>query len=150
MMPLFLSQLSDDLQIIFLSFWLDVRSLSTLDVAVSCHRLRPWWMTQLQCLRSPAVDDWGHSLSSLMWLSRRRIRASRVQMKMDTSRVRVCDILLIETSDLVALGLRDCINTTDQCVMDVINSCPKIRSIDLGVRCRYISVECRMWSAAEH
>ena len=83
MMPSFLSQLSDDLQILFLSLWLDVRSLSSLDVAISCHRLRPYWMTILQCLRSPAVDDWGHSLSSLLWLSRRGIRASRMQMKMD-------------------------------------------------------------------
>jgi hypothetical protein len=111
MMPSFLSLLSDDLQILFLSLWLHVRNLSTFDVAVSCRRLRQSWMTILQCLRSPAVVDWGHSLSSLMWLSRRGIRASRVQMKMDTSRVRVCDILLIETSDLVALGLRDCFNT---------------------------------------
>ena len=58
-------------------------------------------------------------------------------MKMDTSRVRVSDILLIETSDLVALGLRDCFNTTDQCVVDVINCCPKLRSIDLG-GCRLV------------
>ena len=62
MMPSFLSLLSDDLQTLFLSFWLDVRSLSNLDVAISCHRLRPCWMTLLQCLRSPAVDDWGQSL----------------------------------------------------------------------------------------
>ena len=68
MKPSFFSLLGDDLQILFLSLWLDVRSLSTLDVAVSCHRLRPCWMTLLPCLRSPAVDDWGHSLSSLMWL----------------------------------------------------------------------------------
>ena len=52
-------------------------------------------------------------------------------MKMDTSRVRVCDILLVDTSDLVALDLRYCRNTTDQCVMDVINCCPKLWSIDL-------------------
>ena len=119
-MPSFLSPLSDDLHILFLSLWLDVRSLSTFDVAISCHRLRPCWMKNLQCLRSPAVDDWGHNFSSLMWLSRRGIRASRVQMKMDTSRVRVCDILLVDTSDLVALELRYCHNTTNQCVMDVI------------------------------
>jgi hypothetical protein len=53
LMPSFLSQLSDDLQILFLSLWLDVRSLSTLDIAISCRRLRPCWMTILQCLRSP-------------------------------------------------------------------------------------------------
>ena len=121
MMPSFLSLLSDDLQILCLSLSPDVRSLSTLDVAVSCHRLRPCWMTLLKRLRSPAVDNCGHSLSSLVWLSRRRIRASRVLMKTNTSRVRVCDILLVETGDLVALGLRDCYNTTDQCVIDVIN-----------------------------
>jgi hypothetical protein len=39
MMPSFFSLLSDDLQILFLSLWLDIRSLSTLDVAISCHRL---------------------------------------------------------------------------------------------------------------
>ena len=132
MMPSFLSLLSDDLQIRFLSLWLDVRSLSTLDVAISCHRLRPRWITLLQCLRSPAVDDWGHSLSSLMWLSKRGIRASRVQMTKDTSRVRVCEVLQVDTSDLVALGLRLCFNTTNQCVMDIINRCPKLRSINLA------------------
>jgi hypothetical protein len=147
MMPSFLSLLSDDLHIILLSLWLDIRSLSALDVAISCHRLRPRWMTHLPCLRSPAVDDWGHSLSSLMWLSKRGIRASRVQMRMDTSRVRVCDILLLETIDVVALGLRHCIKTTDKCVMDVINRCPKLMSVD---RRRCISVGCRMWSAAAH
>ena len=104
MMPSFLSLLSDDLQILSVSFWLDVRSLSTLDVAISCHRLRLCWIKLLQCLRSPAVDDWGHSLWSLMWLSRRRIRASRVQMKMDISRVRVCDVLQADTSDIDAVS----------------------------------------------
>jgi hypothetical protein len=53
-------------------------------------------------------------------------------MKMDTSRVRVCNILKFYTSDIVALGLRDCFNTTNQCVMDIINRCPKLRSKDLG------------------
>ena len=52
-------------------------------------------------------------------------------MKMDTSRVRVCDILLVDTSDLVDLELRGCFNVTDECVMDVINRCPKLGSIDL-------------------
>ena len=56
MMSSFLSKLSDNLQILFLSLWLDVRSLSTLDVAISCHRQRPCWMTLLTCLRSPAYD----------------------------------------------------------------------------------------------
>ena len=113
MAQLFHSLLSDDLQILVLSLWLDVRSLTTLDVAVSSRTLRPTWLTVLRCLRSDAMDNWGHSLSSLMWLSTRGIRASRVEMKMDNSLVRGCDILLVDTSDIVHLGLVGCINMTD-------------------------------------
>ena len=132
MAPLFLLLQSEDLKILFLSFWLDVRSLATLDVAVSSHRLRPRWMMLLECLRCPAMDDWGQSISSLMWLSKRGIRASRLQMKMDTWRVRGCDILQVDTSDLVHLGLKNCSSMTDQCVMDVVHICLQLRSIDLG------------------
>ena len=92
--------LSDDLQILLLSHWLDIRSLTTLDVAVSSHKLRPGWLTVLRSLRSDTMDNWGHNLSSLMWLSKRGIRASRVRMESDYSLVRGCDILLIDTSDL--------------------------------------------------
>ena len=140
MTPPSLFSLNDDLQILFLSLWLDVRSLSVLDVAISCHILRPCWMTLLPCLRSPSVDDWGHCLSSLMWLSRRGIRASRLKMEMDTSRVLVCDILQVETSDLVSLGLRKCCNITYQCLPDVINRCPHLRSINLG-GCRLVTMQ---------
>ena len=132
MAQLFHSLLSDDLQIFLLSLWLDVRSLATLDVAVSSRRLRLSWLTVLRCLRSDAVDNWGHSLSSLMWLSKRGIRASRVWMKMDSSPVRGCDILLVDTSDIVHLGLRGCSSMTDQCILDVVYCCHKLRSIDIG------------------
>ena len=123
---------SDDLEIAFLSLWLDVRSLTTLDVAVSSHKLRPWWLTVLQYLRSEALDEWGHSLSSLMWLSRRGIRASRLVMKFNTSRVRACDILLLDTSDLVVIGLESCTKITDQCLAELVNRCLKLRTINLG------------------
>ena len=95
-------------------------------------------------------------------------------MKMDAWLVRVFDILMVETSDLVVLGLRNCSNLTDQCVMDVVNRSPKLRTIDLGGCSKvtdagvlalgagcgqlrsislggwYISIGCRMWAAAEH
>ena len=35
-------------------------------------------------------------------------------MNMDVSRVRGCDILLVDTSDIVHLGLGHCFNMTDQ------------------------------------
>ena len=133
MAQLFHSLLSDDLQILLLSLWLDVHSLTSLDVAVSSRRLRPCWLTVLRCLRSDAMDSWGHSLSSLMWLSKRGIRASRVRMMMDNSLVRGCDILLVDISDIVHLGLRGCCNMTDQCIVDVAYRCVKLRSCRLEV-----------------
>ena len=132
MAQLFSFLLSDDLQILLLSLWLDVRSLTTLDVAVSSRRLRPNWLTVLRRLRSDAIDNWGHSLSSLMWLLKRGIHASRVRIKMDNSLVRGCDILLVDTSDIVHLGLIGCFNMTDQCIVDVVYRCVKLRSIDIG------------------
>ena len=132
MIPSLLSLLSDDLQTLLLSLWLDVRSLATLDVAVSSHVLRPSWMRLLKSLRSSAIDKWGHGLSSLMWLSRRSIRVSQVLIKIDACRVRGCDIMLLDTSDIVLLDLRGCKNITDQCLTDIVKRCVKLRSIDIG------------------
>ena len=144
MVPSFFNLLGDDLQRFFLSLWLDVRSLVTLDVAVSSDTLRPRWMMLLESLKSPAMDDWYHNMASLMWLSRRGIRPLRLQRKeVGTWRVRGCDILLLETSDLVYLGLRGCSNITDQCVMDIVKRCRKLLVIELG-DCREVT------DAADH
>ena len=123
MIPSFFTLLSDDLKTFILSLWLEVRSLATLDVAVSSHVLRPRWMTLLKSLRSPALDKWGHGLSSLMWLSRRGIRVSQVLVKMDACRVRGCDIMLLDTSDILLLDLGGCKNITDQCLIDIVKHC---------------------------
>ena len=127
MIPSFFTLLSDDLQTVILSLLLDVRSLATLDVAVSSHVLRPSLMRLLESLRCPAIDKWGHGLSSLMWLSRRGIRVSQVLIKMDACRVRGCDIMLLDTSDVVLLDLRGCKNITDQCLIDIVKHCHKPR-----------------------
>ena len=67
MAPLFLTLLSCDLQVFFLSMWLDVTSLANLDAALTRHDCRPYWML-LNALRSAGIDEWGHSFASLMWL----------------------------------------------------------------------------------
>ena len=130
-MPLFFSMLSFDVRIQFVSLWLDMRSLATLDVAVSNNASRPYWMTLLRSLRGGVIDDWGHSMSSLTWLIRRGIHARRVQMKVDAWRVRGCDLLLLEIDEIVHLGLDGCRNLDDQCVMNVVNNCGKQTSISL-------------------
>jgi hypothetical protein len=137
MIPLFLSLLSRDDHILLLSAWVDVRSLGTLDVAVSCNASRPYWLMLLHSLRGGIIDDWGHSISSLMWLTRRGIHATRVQMQLqkdyaDAGRVNGCDLLLLETDNIVHLGLNCCCNLTDQCIMDMANQCSKLTSIDLN------------------
>jgi hypothetical protein len=118
-MPLFLSVLSRDVHILFLSVWVDIRSLATLDVAVSSNASRPYWMMLLHSLRGGIIDDWGHSISSLMWLAKRGIHATIVQMKVDAWRVRGCDLLMLETDDIVHFRLNGCCNLTDQCIMNM-------------------------------
>ena len=134
MTPSFLSVLSSDIRIPFLSQWLDMRSLAKLDVALSSHVSRPCWMMLLHSLRGGIIDDWCHSIPSLMWLAKRGIHAARVQMRMDYAdawRVRGCDLLMLETDDIVHLGLNGYCNLTDQCIMDIVNRCRKLTSINL-------------------
>jgi hypothetical protein len=108
MIPLFLSALNYDVQILFLSEWVDMNSLANLDIAVSSGASRPYWMMLLHSIRSGIIDDWDHSISSLMWLSKRGIRATNVQMQVDypdAGRVRGCHILLLEPDDIVSTAV---------------------------------------------
>ena len=135
MIPLFLSVLSNDVHILFLSLWVDMRSLANLDIAISSNASRPYWLMLLKSLRNSIIDDWGHSISSLMWLAKRGIHATIVQMQLeyeDASRVRGCDLLLLETDDIIHLGLKGCCNLTDQCIMDMVNRCVELTSINLA------------------
>ena len=127
----FLSPLSNDLNILFLSHWLDVRSLVTLDTAFSNHTYREYWMTLLHAMRSLAIDHWGHSYSSLIWLTKRRICTSRLHLKADAWLVRGCDILDLETKNILDLGLDSCYQLTDLCMSDIIDRCCKLRCIDI-------------------
>ena len=144
MKPLFLSVLSYDVLILFLAFWVDMRSLANLDIAISNNAPRPYWLMLLHSLRGGIIDDWGHSISSLMWLAKRGIHATRVQVRLeyaDAWRVRWCDLLLLETDDIVHRGLNGCCNLTDQCVTDMVNRCHKLTSINLA-GCNLVTDAC--------
>ena len=131
MVPLLLYLLRDDLHTRFLSHWLDVRSIATLDMAVSSKKCRPNWISFLHSVRSAALDDIVHSASSLKWLSMRGISVSRLQMKVDAWRVDLCDVSLLKTSDLLHIGLDGCRSLTDECVRRIATRCCKLRSIRL-------------------
>ena len=101
-------ELSDDLHILLLSHWLDIRSIVTLDIAVSSNTSRPYWKRLLRSLRAAAIDEMRHVASSLMWLIERGICVSRLQMKDDAWQVPGCDLSLLQTIDLVHLDLDGC------------------------------------------
>jgi hypothetical protein len=117
--------LCDDLSNLFLSSWLDVRSLVTLDVAFSNKTSTTAWRFLLRSVRSTAIDGWVHSLASLMWLIRRGIRVSRIQIKVVACQIRRCDLLLLETSDLVHFGLNSCDSFTEQFMLNFLHQCGK-------------------------
>ena len=132
----FLSPLSHDLQDFLLSQWLDIRSIRILDIALSSHELRPHWLALLCTIRATAIDDWGHSLSSLIWLTMRGIRVRRMEMKYDAGRIRGSDSLKFMKTDLIHIGLRDCVNITDACILNIVHKCCELISIDLsGCKC---------------
>jgi hypothetical protein len=119
-MRLLLHVLSDDLLTLLLSHWLDVRSLAMLDVAVSSKSSRPYWTTLLGSLRSTSIDEMDHSVLSLMWLIQRGICVSRVQMQATAWREPVCDLSLLNKSELVYLGLKGCSSVTDECILKAL------------------------------
>ena len=135
MVRLLLHELSDDLHTLLLSQWLDVRSLLTLDVAVSSNTSRPYWKTLLASLRSSSIDSIDHSASSLMWVMQRGICASRVKMKDNAWRVPGCDLSLLKTIGLFHLGLNNCCSVTDKCVLRAINGWRRKRWMVAPSRC---------------
>ena len=138
MVVLLFSLLSPDVQILLFSLWLDVRSLVNFDLALSSHECRPHWITILSSIRSAAIDDWSHSLSSLMWLTRRGIHTRKMQIKVDAWQVRGCDLLQLEMNDLVHLGLHDCRCVTNQFIVDIVPRCRNLNTIDLS-NCRSLT-----------
>ena len=134
MLRLLLGELSEDLHTYLLCQWLDVRSLVTLDTAVSSGTSRPYWATLLRSLRCPSINNMDHSTSSLLWLIQRRICASRMQMKVNAWRVPGCDLSLLKTVDLLHLGLNSCSCVTDECLMKLFVSSGRERSGGLSRR----------------
>ena len=140
MTQLLLHVLSDDLHRLLFCQWLDVRSLVTLDVAVSSSTSRPYWTRLLGSLRSQSIDNINHTSSSLHWLIQRGICASRIQMKVNAWEVPGCDLALLKTNDLLHLGLNSCRKVTDECISEAVKGSNRERDGD----CR------RCYEVADH
>ena len=83
-------------------------------------------------MRIAALDDWAHNYSSLKWLIKRGLRASRVEVRFDAGIITGRDIAQLDTTNLVHLGLVDCRNLDDQCILDHAVSLQILVSIDLS------------------
>ena len=71
---------NEDLSMLFLSEWIDYRSMVTLDVAITNHRTRILWLQRLRSISGGDVNNYMHSDSSMRWLIRRGIKASMIRM----------------------------------------------------------------------
>ena len=104
-------------------------------------------MTLLHSLRSAEIDGWGHSSASLMWLIKRGICARKIQMLVDDGllssksekvaidrmRVHGRDLLLLQTIELVHLGLVGCRNITDQCIVNMLHRFREVKSLEISL-----------------
>ena len=61
--------------------WLDVGCICMLDIAVGNVDERLLWLRSLQTMDSKAVDEYGHSHSSLRWLISRGARATAIRIR---------------------------------------------------------------------
>ena len=132
MVQILYHSLSDDPHNFLLCHWLDIRSLGTLDIAISSNVSRPYWMALLQCMRAEAIDDMHHSASWLMWLIERGICPSKVQMKVNAWWVPGCDLSLLNKRNLLHLGLKRCSVVMDECILWALNRCSNTRRGHLG------------------
>ena len=61
--------------------WLDVGCICRLDIAVGNVDERLLWLRSLHTMDSKAVDEYGHSHSSLRWLISRGARATAIRIR---------------------------------------------------------------------
>ena len=75
-----LFELGDDIFLFFLS-WLDFGCLCKLDIATGNADERLLWRHSLHTMGSEAVDEYKHTHSSIRWLIRRGVRATRIRIR---------------------------------------------------------------------
>ena len=61
--------------------WLDLVCLCKLDIAIGDADERLLWLHSLQTMESEAVDVYEHSHSSITWLIKRGVRATRIRIR---------------------------------------------------------------------
>ena len=127
-MPLLL-QISEDGLLHLFSNLLDIRSLSALDIAISCRPERLIWLTCLRAIDSAAINTFLHFPSSIKWLTRRDIKIKSIQINPNYIMEKIQFEGLI-TSSVRIINLRGC-NLPSGILTFLALACPLLQHVDL-------------------
>ena len=137
-LPLFLAL--EDRQIPLICIWLDMQSLSRLDVAVSSSRARKLWLIILESITCKAIDVWHHCYLSMTWAILRSIRIAHILVN-PKHRDRISELIFEavgilsiwkERRYLKSIDLHDCEGITDICVSALGDGCGQLQEINLS------------------
>jgi hypothetical protein len=124
-------QLKEPIISSLLSSWLDVKTISTLDEAITNHHSRQIWMRCLKSVILPTEKDRDFSHSAMRWLISRGVDIKAVVMDPSNN---ISD----ETFDgmhfpsLREFNVHQCDNLTDEFLSLVAMKCPHIEKINLS------------------
>ena len=125
----FLLQINEDGLLQLFSNWLDIRSLSALDIAITCRPERLIWLACLRAIDSAAIDTFLHYSSSIKWLVGRNITITRIQINPSYPLVDNQFEGLI-TSSVRMINLRGC-KLADGVLTFLAHACPLLQHVDL-------------------
>ena len=112
------------------SNWLDIKSLSTLDIAIACRRQRLIWLSCLRAIDSAAIKAFFHYPSSIKWLIGRNITITSIQMN-PKYHVRKNQFDGLITSSVRIINFHGC-PVHDGVLTSLALACPLLQHADLG------------------
>lgn len=125
----FLLKINEDELLQLLSIWLDIQSLSILDIAITNCCLRPIWLTCLRAIDSTAIKGFSHYPSSIKWLVDRDITISSIQINPNYE-MGIHQFMGLNTSALRSINLRGC-PVFNGVLTYLALACPYLQNIDL-------------------
>jgi hypothetical protein len=131
--------LPSELITLLISEWLDVRSLITLDAAISSEATRLRWLSILSTIRhQKALESWGHTHESLQWMSTRHVGIKSITIKRFEC-IKENTFTGFKMQCLQRFGSSQyesysdtSYHTIDACLQALSNGCPNLSSIRLG------------------
>ena len=113
-----------------LSNWLDIQSISKLDIAVASVRERPSWLSCLKSVDAKAIDEYGHSISSIKWLIRREISVRRIQFSRNRGRhlISMDTFVGLRIPFLQSIDFSNCMDYSDAALLAVVNRCSHLET----------------------